>query len=209
MSWRRPDHIHFGKASSVPNFMDTERGRRPGTQEEFEDQIRLHQGLPTRGFISGDPVEPIDTHVNTRHLSSAFAWHTLSEKVARIYAVGRMRVSDSLRMVEIPHGIDPDILRREPRLHASINGNSPLVVDAPKMEAVMEMARNGQAVFISPVALFGAMSPIILSDSVIQCIAECIGTIAFIQMAIPGAPRLFWRVDDADRHEVVGTRCAA
>ncbi len=168
--------------------MDTGRGRRLGTREDFEDLIRLHQRLPTCGFISGDPVEPIDTHVNTRHLSSAFAWHALPDKVARTYAIGRTRVSDSLRMVEIPHGNDPDILRRELRLHASINVNSPLVVDAPQIEAVMEMAWNGQAVFISPVALAGAVSPITLSGSVIQCIAECIGTIAFIQMAIPRYP---------------------
>ncbi len=189
--------------------MGTDRGRLLCTQEDFDDLVRVHQGLLTCGFISGGPVEPIETHVNTRHLSSAFAWHTLSDKVARTYAIGRTRVSDSLRMVEIPHGNDPDILRRELRLHASINVNSPLVVDAPRIEPVMEMARNGQAVFISPVAVAGAVSPITLSGSVIRCIAECIGTIAFIQMAIPRAPCLYGVLTTPTGMKSVGTRCAA
>lgn len=182
------DMIHYGSASSAPNVLDRINGRRPGTQADFEALVKLNQMLPTCGFQSGHPVEPIDTPANTRHLTSARTWHTCSDKATRIYAIGRTRVRDSLEMVKIAHGIDDAALHAAPRLHASINVNSPLVVDAPLIEAAMEMARNGQAVIVSPVAFAGAMSPITISGSVIQCNAECIGTIAFIQMVAPGAP---------------------
>ena len=72
-------------------------------------------------------------------------------------------------------------------MHASINVNSPLVVDAPLIEAAMEMVKGGQAVVVSPVAFAGAMSPVTLSGSIIQCNAEAIATIAFLQMVQPGA----------------------
>lgn len=182
------EHIHYGSASSAPNVLDMDRGRRPGTTADFEDLVRLNHMLGTCAFHSGHPVEPIDTPPNTRHLTSAYAWHTLSDKVVRVYAIGCTRVRDSLDMIEIAHGIDRDELRRAPRIHGSINVNSPLVMDAPLIEAAMELARNGQANVISPVAFAGAMSPITLSGSVIQCNAEAIGVIAFLQMVKAGAP---------------------
>ncbi len=182
------EQIHYGSASSAPNVLDMDRGRRPGSQRDFRDLVRLNHMLPTVAFHSGHPVEPIDTPVNTRHLLSAYDWHTLSDKVTRIYAIGRTRVRDSLAMAAIAYGVDDEEVRRAPRLHASINVNSPLVVDAPLIEAAMEIAECGQVNVISPVALAGAMSPITLSGSVIQCNAECIGVIAFLQMVRAGAP---------------------
>jgi len=180
--------IHFGSAASAPNVIDMDRGRRPGTQVDFEALLKLNQMLSTCGFLCGHPVEPIDTPVNTRHLTSAFCWHTLCDKVCRVYAIGRTRIRDSLEMLAIAHEIDRDELTRAPRLHASININSPLVMDAPLIEAAMELALNGQANVVSPVAFAGAMSPITLSGSIIQCNAECIAIIAFLQMVRAGAP---------------------
>ncbi len=119
------DNIHYGSASSAPNVLDLDNGRRPGTQEGFETLVKLNHMLDTCAFHSGHPVEPIDTHENTRHLSSMFARQTLSDKVTRVYAIGETRVHDGLEMVEIAHGIDRDTLRSAPRVHASINVNSP------------------------------------------------------------------------------------
>ncbi|MEM6677130.1 MAG: trimethylamine methyltransferase family protein, partial [Pseudomonadota bacterium] len=163
------EEIHYGSASSAPNVIDADRGRRPGTQADFEALVRLNQMLPTCAFHSGHPVEPIDTPANTRHLTSSLAWHTLSDKVTRIYAIGRVRARDSIEIMRIAHGLDEDGARASPRLHASINVNSPLVVDAPLIEGAMEMGAWGQACVVSPVAFAGAMSPITLSGSIIQC----------------------------------------
>ncbi|MEM1275541.1 MAG: trimethylamine methyltransferase family protein [Pseudomonadota bacterium] len=182
------EEIHYGSASSAPNVLDRETGRRPGTQADFEKLVKLNQMLPTCGFHSGHPVEPIDTPANSRHLTSSRAWHRLSDKVTRIYAIGRTRTLDSIEMMRIAHGLSEDEMRAAPRLHASINVNSPLVVDEPLIEGAMELGAAGQAVVVSPVAFAGAMSPITLSGSIIQCNAECIGTIAFLQMVNPGAP---------------------
>lgn len=182
------DFIHYGSASSAPNVLDLDRGRRPGTQTDFRDLVRLNHMIGSCGFHTGHPVEPIDTPPNTRHLTSTYDWCTLSDKVFRVYGIGVTRARDALAMTEIAFGIDREELRRAPRLHTSFNVNSPLVVDDPLLAASIEMARNGQAVVVSPVAFAGAMSPITLSGSLIQCNAEAIGVIALLQMAAPGAP---------------------
>lgn len=182
------DHIHYGSASSAPNVLDLDRGRRPGTQQDFRDLVRLNHMLATCAFHTGHPVEPQDVPVNTRHLHSTFDWCTLSDKVFRVYGIGRTRVTDALAMCEIAYQIDRDELKRAPRIHTSFNVNSPLVADDPLLTAALEMARAGQAIVVSPVALSGAMSPITLSGSVIQCNAEAIAIIALMQMAAVGAP---------------------
>jgi trimethylamine--corrinoid protein Co-methyltransferase len=180
--------IHYGSASSAPNVIDRDQGRRPGTQADFEALVRLNQMIGTCAFNSGHPVEPIDTPPNTRHLTSARSWYTLSDKVVRCYSIGRTRARDSIAMAAIAHGIGPEELAEAPRIHGGLNVNSPLVVDAPLIEAAMELVQAGQAMVVSPVAFAGAMSPITLSGSLIQCNAECIGTIAFLQMVRAGAP---------------------
>ena len=185
------ESIHFGSASSAPNVIDMDRGRRPGTNTDFEDLVRLHQTLPACAFHSGHAVEPIDMPANTRHLTSALSWHTLSDKVVRVYAIGATRVEDSLDMAALARGVSRDDLMATPCLHASISVNSPLVVDEPLIEGAMVLARNGQVNVVSPVAFSGAMSPITLSGSIIQCNAEAIGVIAFLQMVAPGAPCLY------------------
>ena len=182
------NYIHYGSASSAPNSINMDRGRRPGTQADFEDLVKLNHMLGTCAFHTGHPVEPIDAPANTRHLSSAYAWHTLSDKVTRVYAIGRTRVQDSLKMAEIAYGMNREQLKMTPCIHGSINVNSPLVVDAPLSEAAMELALNGQVNVISPVAFAGAMSPITISGSIIQCNAEAIGMIAFLQMVKAGSP---------------------
>lgn len=181
-------HIHYGSASSAPNALDRERGRRPGSQADFEALVKLNQMLPTCAFHCGHPVEPIDTPPNTRHLTSGRAWATLSDKAARVYGIGRTRVEDALALIEVAQGLDRNGLRAAPRVQSVLNINSPLVVDAPLIEGAMALAENNQIVVVSPVALAGAMSPITLSGSLIQCNAEVIGAIAFLQMVRAGAP---------------------
>ena len=151
------DAIHYRSASSAPNVLARERGRRPGPQADFEALVQLTPALPTCRFPSGHPLAPTDTPANPRHLPSLRSWQTLSDKVTRVYSIGRIRARDSIEMTKIAHGIDDDEMKAAPRLHASINVNSPLVVDAPLIEGAMEMGAAGQGLDVrkQPVDRFG------------------------------------------------------
>ncbi len=183
--------IAYGSAASTPNVMDADRGRRPGNAADFRKLVKLSHALGTVDFFSGYPTEPSDLPVNTRHLDCNYDLLTLSDRVIRLYAIGRTRIDDGLEMVAIAHGISRDQLMTAPRTITVLNVNSPLKVDASLLSGAMEMARNGQAVIVTPVAFAGAMSPITLSGSLVQHNAECLGVIAFLQMVNPGAPVLY------------------
>ncbi len=186
--------IAYGSVASAPNALDAERRRTVGSQSSFRDLLKLSHTLSTCSFFSGYPVEPIDLPVNTRHLDCYADLLTLTDKPFRIYAIGETRVTDALDMVCLGHGINRDELREAPRLITNLNVNSPLRVDAPLLEGAMEMARNGQIVVVTPVAFSGAMTPITLSGTLIQFNAECLATIAFLQMVRAGAPVMYGTV---------------
>ena len=188
------DNIAYGSVASAPNALDTERQRRPGDQTSFRDLLKISHVLDTCSFMSGYPVEPTDIPVNTRHLECYRDLLTLTDKPFRIYAIGKTRVSDALDMVCLGHGIDRDELARSPRLMTNLNVNSPLRIDAPLLEGSIEMVRNGQIVVVTPVAFSGAMTPITLSGTLIQFNAECLATIAFLQMVRPGTPVMYGSV---------------
>ncbi|MXX16252.1 MAG: hypothetical protein F4Z52_03260, partial [Gammaproteobacteria bacterium] len=104
------------------------------------------------------------------------------------------------------HGISRDELKDSPRALTVLNVNSPLKVDSTLLQGAMEMARNGQAVVVTPVAFAGAMSPITLSGSLIQHNAECLGVIALLQMVNPGTPDSV-RFDHFQRRHEIWCSC--
>ena len=188
------DAIAYGSVASAPNAMDAVRRRSPGDQSRFRDLLKISHQLDTCSFFSGYPVEPIDLPANTRHLDCYGDLLTMTDKPFRIYAIGKTRVRDALEMVCLGHGIDLEAARTVPRLITNLNVNSPLRIDAPLLEGAIEMARNGQIVVVTPVAFSGAMTPITLSGTLVQFNAECLATIAFLQMVRPGAPVMYGTV---------------
>jgi trimethylamine--corrinoid protein Co-methyltransferase len=185
------DYIHYGSASSAPNVMDLDNGRRPGTQKDFDNLVKINHMIGSCHFHTGHPVEPIDAPANTRHLTSTLSWATLSDKVYRNYCIGATRALDAMAMTQIAHQVDDATFEQAPRLMGIINVNSPLVMDAPLLEGAIELVKRGQLVVVSPVAFAGAMSPITLSGSLVQTNAEAIGVMAFLQMVAPGAPLIY------------------
>jgi trimethylamine--corrinoid protein Co-methyltransferase len=180
------DSIAWGSASSAPNVVDAERGRRPGTGEALQELIKLGHMLPSCHLFGGHSVEPIDRPPNTRHLDSVFDWITLSDKALRVYGIGTTRVDDGLEMIKLGYGIDEAQLCATPHTMSILNVNSPLLVDEPLLLGSIELAKRGQATVVSPVAMSGAMSPITASGSLIQHNAESVGVSAYLQMEVPG-----------------------
>ena len=153
------NHLNFGSVASAPNVSDLDKGRRPGSFEDYCNLVRLCQSLNIVQFISGYPVEPADLPPATRHLDSHYAAITLTDKIWHPYSLGKQRISDAIDMICIARGIDRETLRREPSLFSIVNSSSPLRLDGPMLQGLMEMARHGQCVVLTPFTLSGAMSP--------------------------------------------------
>ena len=177
--------------ASTPHATDIDRGRRTGCAADFSDLLRLGQMLNTVHLIGGYPVEPIDLDVPTRHLDAIDAMIRLTDKAIYGYALGRERILDAIEMACLARGIDRETLAREPDILTTVNANSPLQYDKPMLIGIIEMARAGQPVNITPFTLAGAMAPVTLAGALVQQNAEALAGIVLAQVVRPGAPVLY------------------
>jgi trimethylamine--corrinoid protein Co-methyltransferase len=185
------NHIVFATVGSAPNVSDIQGGRRDGNFRDYCDLVRLAQSLNIVHLMGGYPVEAVDLPPATRHLDCVKAFLTLSDKVAFSYSLGRTRILDGLELTKIARGIDDEQLSREPSLFTVVNTSSPLRLDGPMIEGVIEMARRNQAVVMTPFTLSGAMSPATLAGALAQQNAEALASLAFAQIVKPGAPVVY------------------
>ncbi len=183
--------INFTTVASAPNSSDLEGGRRTGNFEDYCNFLRLGQVYDVIDFFSGYPVEPIDLHPDTRHLDASLAAYTLTDRSFSLYCLGGGRVMDGIRMAALARGVELEQLKSEPSVNTVVNTNSPLRVDGPMSEGLIEMAEHGQPVIVTPFTLSGAMCPITLAGALAQQNAEALGTIALAQIVNPGTPMVY------------------
>ena len=175
-------HVAFGTVASAPNSFDRAGGRRPGARRDYQNFLRLGQSFDSIHFIGGYPVEPIDIPASIRHLDALFDMLTLSDKPVHAYSLGRERNLDAIEMVKIARGLDDEALEREPSLFTVINSSSPLRLDTPMLEGIIQMARRNQVVVMTPFTLAGALA---------QQHAEALAGLVMTQVARPGAPFVY------------------
>jgi trimethylamine--corrinoid protein Co-methyltransferase len=182
------DNLVFSQMASAPNCSDIDRGRRPGNQEDYRNFLRLAQMHNILHTTGGYPVEPIDIHPSIRHLECIRDLATLTDKVFHIYSLGRERNIDGIEMTRIARGISREQFEREPSVYTIINTNSPLKLDVPMMEGIIQMSGSGQVVIVTPFTLSGAMAPVTIAGALVQQNAEALAGLSFTQMVQKGAP---------------------
>ena len=155
----------------------------------MHDWVRLSHSLNIFHHEGGAGLEPMDQPPGSRHLDMMFAQLTLSDKGWQPnWLNSRKRARDCIEMAKIALQTDDAGLAARPGLIAGINTNSPLLLDDSQAEGLIEMARAGQPVHVTPFTLAGAMSPVTIAGALAQQTAEAMGVIAFSQMLRPGAP---------------------
>ncbi len=185
------DHVVFGAVASTPNSADRARGRRTGNRSDFQTLVQLHQLLTAVQTHGGYPVEPVDLHPSIRHLEAFRDLLTLSDKVVNAYSLGAQRNLDCLEMVRIIRGIDDARLDVEPSIHTVINVSSPLRLDTPMLEGIIQYSGRNQVVILTPFTLAGAMAPVTIAGAVVQQNAEALAGIAFTQLVRAGSPVMY------------------
>ncbi|MEM9438520.1 MAG: trimethylamine methyltransferase family protein, partial [Pseudomonadota bacterium] len=147
------NNLLFGNVSSPPNYWDLETGKVPGTREQCQNLLKLTQYFNCIHFAGGYPVEPVDIHASVRHLDVLYDKLTLSDKVMHAYSLGKERVEDVMEMVRIAGGLSHEEFRATPRMYTNINSTSPLKHDQPMIDGCLRLARQGQAVVVTPFTL--------------------------------------------------------
>lgn len=196
---RNPDHdvtfggnnICFAQMASAPNCSDIDKGRRPGNQEDFRKLVKLGQMHNIIHLTGGYPVEPVDIHPSVRHLDCLSDFVKLTDKVFHIYSLGRERNLDGMEIARIGRGISTEQFEREPSVLTIINSSSPLRLDTPMLEGIIQMASRNQVVVMTPFTLAGAMAPVTVAGALVQQNAEALAGIAFAQLVRKGAPVMY------------------
>ena len=70
----------FDLMASAPNCSDLDNGRRPGSQADFRNLLKLAQSHNILHVTGGYPVEPVDIHASVRHLDCIQDYITLTDK---------------------------------------------------------------------------------------------------------------------------------
>ncbi len=174
--------------ASAPNCSDLDRGRRPGNQEDFRNFLKLaqmHNILQTTG---GYPVEPVDIHPSVRHLECIRDLATLTDKVFHIYSLGKERNVDGIEIARIARGVSREQMLEEPSVYTIINTNSPLKLDVPMMEGIIQMSSHGPGGHRHALHAVGRHGAGDGRGALVQQNAEALAGIAFTQMVRKGAP---------------------
>ena len=185
------DYLTFCMMASAPNASDADTGRRTGNQADYRNFLKLSQLHNVLHMNGGYPCEPIDVHASVRHLECVRDLLTLTDKAYCIYSLGAERNTDAIEMTRIGHGLTREELRARPSVWSVINTNSPLQLDVPMMQGIIEMSAMGQPVVITPFTLSGAMAPVTIAGALVQQNAEALAAIAFTQVVRKGAPVVY------------------
>jgi trimethylamine--corrinoid protein Co-methyltransferase len=184
-------HLAFTSVGGPAYCNDLDRGRRRGRFEDACDYLRLVQNLDIIHQEGGGAFEPIELPAETRHLDLYLSQIRLLDKNWQPIALGGERARDAINMARITFGCSAEELAGKPALFAIINTNSPLQLDVPMAEGLIEMASAGQAVCVTPFTLAGAMAPVTLAGTLAQQNAEALAGITLTQVVRPGAPAVY------------------
>ena len=185
------DHVIFAQVASTPNASDHDNGRRPGNWRDFENLVKLAQSYNIIHMTGGYPVEPTDVHASVRHLDCLSTIAKLTDKAFHAYSLGRHRNQDAIEIARIARGVSAARMCDEPSLISVINSSSPLRLDAPMAQGILEMSAQGQVIIMTPFTLAGAMAPVTIAGALAQQNAEALAGLTLTQLVRPGAPVVY------------------
>ncbi|MEM7596494.1 MAG: trimethylamine methyltransferase family protein [Pseudomonadota bacterium] len=180
-------NIGICTTGGTPNFSDLKQGRNPGTLEALDNFCRVSQAFDVIHMI-GPFVEAQDIPPNIRHFAMTKSVLTMTEKVPFVFFRGTEAVADAYEMLRIAHGLTPEQFTNTPVSYSVANSNSPLMLDLLMCRGIIDAARAGQLMVLTPFTLSGAMAPVTLAGALAQQNAEALAGICLAQIARPGAP---------------------
>lgn len=183
-------HVTWVPVGGAPHISDLDNGKRPATLADCENVIRLAQHFDVIHLQSPN-VEAQDVPMALRHYAVTRAQVALSTKPPFLYSRGAPQVRDGFQMLRLARGIGEAEFSARPYVYTVINTNSPLSLDIPMLQGLIDFARAGQAAVITPFTLSGAMAPASIAGALVQQHAELLAALTVSQTARPGAPVVY------------------
>ena len=184
------DVLTFMTGAGAPHATDLERGRRPATLQDYTELTKLTQCFDAFAVFNA-VVEPQDVPTHLRHYATMRAQLTLGDKVPWIFSRGTPQVTESFEMVRMTRGLTEEEFADRAWCFTVINSNSPRQLDIPMTQGIIDFAKAGQMLIMTPFCLAGAMAPITIAGAMTLQHAEALAGITLSQLVRPGAPILY------------------
>ena len=184
-------NVIFAAVAGPPFGADLDQGRRAGVFEDTVKFLKLTQSLNILHLQGGASIEPTDLPPETRHLDLMLANARYVDKPWKPGFIGRERSRDAIDFARILSATDEEGLAERPVYYCNTNTNTPLILDREIAQGVIELARVGQVICITPFTLAGAMTPASLSGALAMQNAESLAGCAFVQAIRPGCPFVY------------------
>ena len=181
------DLVGVCTTGGTPNFSDLQNGRRPGTLETLNTFCKLAQSFDVIHMI-GPFVEPQDIPTNIRHLHMTRSAVAFTEKVPFVFFRGTEAVADAFEIIRLANGVTEEEFQADPYCYAVANSNSPLVLDGLMCKGIIDAAKAGQMMILTPFTLSGAMAPVSIAGALVLQNAEALAGLSLSQIVRPGAP---------------------
>lgn len=151
---------------------------------DFEAFASLAGRADCIDVTGGMLVEPLDVPASLRPLETTRALIERSDKPFLGSAAGAEGARESLEMARIALGG----LRGKAAVMGLVNINSPLRLDARMAGALLEYAKAGQPVLLTPGILMGVSAPVTAAGAAAQAFAELVACVTLVQAVRPGTP---------------------
>ena len=182
-----PGAMLFKSGAGCPNVTDMTRGRRPGSLADFEETLKLQQSFEVIHLL-GLSAEPQDIPPHLRHFDMTGSQLKLSDKHQFVFSRGQGQVEDCFDIIRIGFDLSEEEFRAGAWATTVINTNSPRQIDRPMARGIIDFARHGQFLIVTPFCLAGAMAPITVEGALVLQHAEALAAITLSQLSAPGAP---------------------
>jgi trimethylamine--corrinoid protein Co-methyltransferase len=181
--------FHFSPSGCVAKTLDFRTGvRRASTLQDVREAAALNDELPNLD-IMWTQVSASDVPLEQRELIEYFTLLTETRKHVT-FVDCPTEVESVVRLCEALAG-DLDRFRARPRISTVCTAASPLQVDGGLLDVHAALARIGVPVEVYSMTIAGATSPVTLTGTVAQGLAEFLGIATALQVAAPGARLVF------------------
>jgi len=167
-----------------PSVADARGRRRDATLSDFEHFATLAACSDCIDITGGLLVEPLDVPPPLRALETTRVLLERSDKPFLGSVAGAEGARDSLLLARLVFGD----LDARPVMMGLVNVNSPLRLDDRMAAALLEYARAGQAVLLTPGILMGVTAPVTAAGALAQAVAELLACVVLVEATRPGAP---------------------
>jgi len=161
-----------------------DRGRWPGTREDYANIQKLHQSSKLPTVVGATPIQISDAGPNEKHLYMLYETLKHTDKPVIGICETKAHVQENLKMMEIAMG--ESRFAENTCIAVSVNPLSPLAYGSETADSMVQYAMKGQAVMSLPCIMAGVTGPISIFGTIVLQNTEILAALVLTQLINPG-----------------------